>query len=100
MAGTYGTSLGDSGVMRRNVEAELEVERKLAHDAAAKSAVGGDASAVSGKGSRRGLVALAASFAFNAGILAVWIYVEPLSRQSGHPAGTAGLAMASVIAET
>src|SRR3954465_1437030 len=39
-------------------DAELEVERKLAHDAAAKSAVGGDASAVSGKGTKRGLVAL------------------------------------------
>lgn len=47
-----------------------------------------------GQLSTRGLVALAAAFAFNAGILAVWIYVEPLSRQSGHPAGTAGLAMA------
>lgn len=47
-----------------------------------------------GRLSTRGLVALGAAFAFNAGILAVWIYVEPLSRQSGHPAGTAGLAMA------
>ncbi|HEX4985158.1 MAG TPA: OFA family MFS transporter [Burkholderiales bacterium] len=39
-------------------EAELEAERKLAHDAAVKSAVGGDAAAVSGAGSHRGLVAL------------------------------------------
>ena len=37
-------------------DAELEAERKLAHDAAAKSAVGGDAAAVSGQGSHRGLV--------------------------------------------
>lgn len=47
-----------------------------------------------GRPSGRGLLALAAAFAFNAGILAVWIYVEPLSRQAGHPAGTAGLALA------
>jgi len=37
-------------------DAELEAERKLAHDAAAKSAVGGDAAAVSGQGSHQGLV--------------------------------------------
>ncbi|MGN6817358.1 MAG: MFS transporter [Sphingomonas sp.] len=48
----------------------------------------------SGRPSGRGLLALAAAFAFNAGILAVWIYVEPLSRQAGHPAGTAGHALA------
>lgn len=41
----------------------------------------------------RGWVALAATFAFQAFILAAWIYVEPLSRQSGHPPGTAGLAI-------
>ena len=35
---------------------ELAAERKLAHDMAAKSAVGGDAAAVSGQGSHRGLV--------------------------------------------
>ena len=39
-------------------DAELEAERKLAHDAAAKAAVGGDAAAVSGAGSHQGLVAL------------------------------------------
>ncbi len=52
----------------------------------------------SGRPSLRGLVALAAGFAFNAGILAVWIYVEPLSRQSGHPPGTAGLALSASLA--
>ena len=44
-------------------DAELEAERKLAHDAAAKTAVGGDAAAVSGQGSHRGLV------------LAFWLFV-------------------------
>jgi len=39
-------------------DAELEAERKLAHDAAAKSAVGGDAASVRGVGSHQGLVAL------------------------------------------
>jgi hypothetical protein len=39
-------------------DAELEAERKLAHDAAAKSAVGGDAAAVSGAGSNQALVVL------------------------------------------
>jgi hypothetical protein len=39
-------------------DAELEAERRLAHDAAVKSAVGGDAAAVSGSGSNRALVAL------------------------------------------
>jgi MFS family permease len=37
---------------------ELAAERKLAHDAAARNAVGGDAAAVTGAGSHRGLVAL------------------------------------------
>jgi len=37
-------------------DAELEAERKLAHDAAVKAAVVGDASAVTGRGSHRGLV--------------------------------------------
>jgi MFS family permease len=44
-------------------DAELEAERKLAHDAAAKAAGGGDAAAVSGQGSRRSLV------------LAFWLFV-------------------------
>ncbi len=39
-------------------DAELEAERKLAHDAAAKTAVGGDAAAVSGAGSNQVLVVL------------------------------------------
>lgn len=40
-------------------DAELETERKLAHDTAAKNAVGGDAAAVTGRGSQRGLVVAA-----------------------------------------
>jgi hypothetical protein len=36
-------------------DAELEIERKLAHDSAAKEAIGGDAT-MSGRGSHRGLV--------------------------------------------
>lgn len=40
-------------------DAELEAERKLAHDTAAKNAVGGDAAAVTGRGSQRGLVVAA-----------------------------------------
>lgn len=48
--------------------------------------------------SGRGWVALAAAFGFNAFILAVWIYMEPLSRQSGHPAGTVGLALSLSLA--
>ncbi len=43
--------------------------------------------------SPRGWFALAVAFCFQAFILAVWIYMEPLSRQSGHPAGTVGVAM-------
>ena len=39
-------------------DAELEAERKLAHDAAAKGAVGGDAAAVRGAGSNQALVGL------------------------------------------
>ncbi|HVY08042.1 MAG TPA: OFA family MFS transporter [Burkholderiales bacterium] len=37
---------------------ELEAERKLAHDAAAKAAVGGEATGVSGVGGNQGLVAV------------------------------------------
>jgi MFS family permease len=40
-------------------DAELETERKLAHDTAAKNAVGGDAAAVTGRGSQRELVVAA-----------------------------------------
>lgn len=46
-----------------------------------------------GRPSARGWVALAGGFAFQAFILAVWIYIEPLSRQSGHGSATAGLAI-------
>ncbi len=40
-------------------DAELEAERKIAHDAAVKNAVGGDADAVTGQGEHRGLVVAA-----------------------------------------
>src|SRR3989344_941253 len=40
-------------------DAELEAERKLAHDTAARNAVGGNAAAVTGRGSHRGLVVAA-----------------------------------------
>jgi predicted MFS family arabinose efflux permease len=48
--------------------------------------------------SGRGWLALLAAFCFQAFILAVWIYVEPLSRQSGHAEGTAGLALSASLA--
>ena len=48
--------------------------------------------------SPRGWIALAAAFGFQAFILAAWIYVEPLSRQSGHAQGTAGLAISLSLA--
>ena len=51
-----------------------------------------------GKPSPRGLIALAGTFAFNAAILAVWMYMEPLSRQAGHAAGTAGTALTLSLA--
>ncbi|MDQ3259179.1 MAG: MFS transporter, partial [Pseudomonadota bacterium] len=44
-------------------DAELDAERRLAHDKATADAVGGSAAAVTGQGSRRGLV-----FAF-------WLFV-------------------------
>ncbi|MEH3046298.1 hypothetical protein [Sphingomonas adhaesiva] len=46
----------------------------------------------------RGLVALGAAFCFNAGILALWIYLEPVSRQAGHEAGVADLAFSLSLA--
>ena len=46
----------------------------------------------------RNLVALAAVFCFQAFILAVWIYAEPLSRQAGHPASVASAAFALSLA--
>ena len=48
--------------------------------------------------SARGWIALAAVFCFQAFILAVWIYAEPLSRQAGHPAGVASAAFAVSLA--
>jgi hypothetical protein len=48
--------------------------------------------------SARGWIALAAAFCFQAFILAVWIYAEPLSRQAGHPVGVASLAFAASLA--
>lgn len=52
----------------------------------------------SGLPAPRGLVALAAAFCFNAAILALWIYLEPLSRQAGNPASTADLAFSLSLA--
>lgn len=46
----------------------------------------------------RGWAALAAVLAFQAFILAMWIYAEPLSRQAGHPEGTAGAAFSASLA--
>lgn len=53
---------------------------------------------VKGLPSPRGWVALAAVFCFQAFILAVWIYAEPLSRQAGHPATVASAAFAVSLA--
>jgi len=48
--------------------------------------------------SARGWIALAAVFCFQAFILAVWIYAEPLSRQAGHPPSVASAAFAMSLA--
>ncbi len=48
--------------------------------------------------SPRGWIALAAVFCFQAFILAVWIYAEPLSRQAGHPPQVASAAFAISLA--
>ena len=48
--------------------------------------------------SPRGWIALAAVFCFQAFILAVWIYAEPLSRQAGHPPSVATSAFALSLA--
>jgi hypothetical protein len=48
--------------------------------------------------SPRGWIALAAVLCFQAFILAVWIYAEPLSRQAGHPARVASAAFAISLA--
>jgi MFS family permease len=55
---------------------ELAAERKLAHDAAARNAIGGDAAAVSGVGSHRGLVALFWLFVGIPLAWGVWITVS------------------------
>jgi hypothetical protein len=46
----------------------------------------------------RGLVALAAPFLWMAFIVGVWVYAEPLSRQSGHPPTVAGVAVSVSLA--
>ena len=46
----------------------------------------------------RGWIALAAVLCFQAFILAVWIYAEPLSRQAGHATTVAGTAFAVSLA--
>jgi hypothetical protein len=48
--------------------------------------------------SARGWIALAAVFCFQAFILALWIYADPLSRQAGHPASVASAAFAVSLA--
>ena len=48
--------------------------------------------------SPRGWIALAAVLCFQAFILAVWIYAEPLSRQAGHTATVASTAFAASLA--
>lgn len=48
--------------------------------------------------SPRGWVALLAIFCFQAFILALWIYAEPLSRQAGHAPGVAGVAFSVSLA--
>jgi len=48
--------------------------------------------------SPRGWVALLAVFCFQAFILALWIYAEPLSRQAGHAPKVAGLAFSISLA--
>jgi predicted MFS family arabinose efflux permease len=66
--------------------AGFAVPRRYPPLAALQKATGGWPSA-------RGWVALAAVFAFQAFIVGVWIYFEPLSRQSGHDGTVAGLAI-------
>jgi len=45
-----------------------------------------------------GWLALAAAFCFFAGILGIWIYLEPLARQAGLSADTGGLAIVLALA--
>jgi hypothetical protein len=46
----------------------------------------------------RGLAALSACFLFLACIIGVWVYAEPLSRQSGHAPSVAGVAISLSLA--
>jgi hypothetical protein len=46
----------------------------------------------------RGFVALAATFLWMAFIVGVWVYAEPLSRQAGHAATVAGVAVSLSLA--
>ena len=46
----------------------------------------------------RGFVALAATFLWMAFIVGVWVYAEPLSRQSGHASTVAGVAVSLSLA--
>ncbi len=59
-------------------------------------AADGDTSAL--RSSPRGWTALVAVLLFQAFILAMWIYVEPLSRQSGHAPAIAGTAISLSLA--
>lgn len=57
-----------------------------------------DQSQAGGLPSARGWVSLAAAFLFLAFIVAVWVYAEPLSRQSGHDPKVAGTAVSLSLA--
>ncbi len=61
-------------------EAELAAERKLAHDAAAKAAVGGDAAAVRGSGGNKPLVMLFWLFVGIPLAWGIWITITNASR--------------------
>lgn len=52
----------------------------------------------SGLPATRGLIALIGAFCFNAAILALWMYLEPLARQAGYPPGTADAAFSLSLA--
>ncbi len=57
------------------------------------------ADSVSGdRPSRRGFVALAATFLWMAFIVGVWVYAEPLSRQAGHAPTVVGVAVSLSLA--
>jgi hypothetical protein len=46
----------------------------------------------------RGVAALAVAFLIMVSIVGVWVYAEPLSRQSGHPSSTVGTAVSISLA--